>query len=118
MDKVTELVYVCDADLKDNEMRGIKVEYSHSVSGKKHQWILIVKQKGNYYALDAACAHSGYPLHKGSLDADGVVTCGLHYAKFDCRTGQVVSDPAICENQDIFEIQINDGKIYWVREIN
>ena len=76
--------YICEADLKDGEMRGTKVG---------DQWILVVNFKNQYYALEAACTHSGYPLFKGTLDKDGVVTCSLHYAKFQCQTGAIVSDP-------------------------
>ena len=43
-------VYVCEADLKAGEMRGVKVQ---------GQWLLIVNHKGRYCALDASCAHSG-----------------------------------------------------------
>ncbi len=100
------LVYVCEADLNEGEMRGLKIE---------GQWLLIVLYQNQYYALDAACAHSGYPLFKGFM-RDGVITCGLHYAQFDCKTGCVVSDPAICENQIVFEITIKENKVYWVRD--
>ncbi len=115
MDKVTERVYVCEADLKEGQMRGLKVEFA-SLPKKRHQWLLVVKHRGKYHLLDAACAHSGYPLHTGKLDGNGVITCALHYAKFDCVTGQVVSEPAICENQVTFEIEVADGKVYWLRE--
>ena len=98
------LVYVCKADLKPGEMRGIKIE---------NQWLLIINHEGQYRALDAACAHSGYPLFKGSIDGEGVITCGLHYAKFDCKTGEVVSDPAICGDQQVFRITVVEDKVFW-----
>ena len=100
------LVYLCGADLREGEMRGVRVE---------NQWLLIVHYQGQYHALDAACAHSGYPLFKGTLDQDGVITCGLHYAKFDCKTGSIVSDPPICENQKTFEVAVQEDKVYWVQ---
>ena len=106
MDEKLTRIYVCEADLKEGEMRGIKVE---------NQWLLIVHYQNRYYALDAACAHSGFPLFKGTLDADGVITCGLHYAKFQCQTGAVVSDPPICENQKTFKTEIKSGKVYWIK---
>lgn len=118
----TQTIYVCDADLKEGEMRGIKVEYDSAAdpSGatKRSQWILIVHYQKKYYALDAACAHSGYPLFKGTLDKDGVITCGLHYAKFQCQTGKVVSDPPICEHEPTFQIEVKEGKIYWLKKEN
>lgn len=99
-------VYVCPADLKEGEMRGLKIE---------GQWLLIVRFDDEYRALDASCAHSGYPLFKGAMDRTGVITCPLHYAKFDCRTGAVVSDPAICGDQPTFEVIARDGKVYWLK---
>ena len=99
-------VYVCEADLNPGEMRGVKIE---------DQWILIINYKNEYYALDASCAHSGYPLFKGKLDENGIITCALHYAQFHCQTGAVVSEPAICEDQPQFQIEVKDGKVYWLK---
>ena len=99
-------IFICEADLKENELRGVKVE---------GEWILIVNHGGNYYGLDAACAHSGYPLFKGTLNPEGVITCALHYAQFDCKSGRVVSDPAICGDQIVYKVAVKDGKVYWLR---
>ena len=103
---MAELIYVCEADLKEGELRGRKVE---------GQWLLIANHKGEYFGLDASCAHSGYPLFKGVLSEDGAITCALHYAKFDCRTGQVVSKPRICDDQIVFKVEVKEGKVYWDR---
>lgn len=99
-------IYVCEADLKEGEMRGLKIE---------GQWLLIVNHAGEYRALDASCAHSGYPLFKGKMDPEGVITCPLHYAQFDSKTGRVVSDPAICDPQPTFKIAVKEGKVFWER---
>ena len=52
--------------------------------------ILLARVNGKIYAMDNACGHSGYPLHKGTLDGY-VVTCGWHDARFDVRSGAVLS---------------------------
>ena len=52
--------------------------------------VLLAKVAGQIYAIDNACGHSGYPLHKGSLNGF-VVTCRWHDAQFDVRTGTVLS---------------------------
>ena len=101
-----EEVFVCAADLKEGELRGQKID---------GQWIMIVNHQGKYSAMDAACAHSGYPLFKGKLNEKGVVTCSLHYAQFNCRDGKVVSDPAICGDQIMFEVVVKEGKVFWLR---
>ena len=51
--------------------------------------VLLAKVAGQIYAIDNACGHSGYPLHKGSLDGF-VVTCRWHDAQFDLRSGAVL----------------------------
>ncbi len=101
------MIYVCEADLKENELRGLKVE---------GQWLLVVNHKNEYSLLDASCAHSGYPLHKGKVDESGVITCPLHYAQFDCKSGKVVSDPAICEDQPVFNMEVKEGKVFWLND--
>ena len=52
--------------------------------------ILLAKVDGKIYAIDNACSHSGYPLHEGTLDGC-VVTCAWHDARFDVRSGAVLS---------------------------
>jgi len=52
--------------------------------------VLLAKVAGQIYAIDNACGHSGYPLHKGSLNGF-VVTCRWHDAQFDVRSGAVLS---------------------------
>ena len=52
--------------------------------------VLLAKVAGKIYAIDNACGHSGYPLHKGKLDGY-VVTCRWHDAQFDVRSGAVLS---------------------------
>ena len=52
--------------------------------------ILLAKVEGKIYAIDNACGHSGYPLHKGKLEGY-IVTCRWHDAKFDVRSGMVVN---------------------------
>ncbi len=100
------MIYVCEADLKEGELRGLKVE---------GQWLLVALHDSTYYLLDAACAHSGYPLHDSKkVSPEGVITCPLHYAQFDCVTGKVVSDPAICDNQPTFRVLVKEGKVYWL----
>ena len=52
--------------------------------------VLLAKVAGQIYAIDNACGHSGYPLHKGSLNGF-VVTCRWHDAQFDLRSGAVLA---------------------------
>ena len=52
--------------------------------------ILLAKVAGEIYAIDNACGHSGYPLHKGNLNGY-VVTCRWHDAQFDVRSGALLA---------------------------
>jgi 3-phenylpropionate/trans-cinnamate dioxygenase ferredoxin component len=57
------------------------------------QAIAVFNVGGAYYALDDVCTHDGGPLAEGPID-DHVVECPRHGARFDIRTGAVLSLPA------------------------
>ena len=73
--------------------------------------ILLAKVEGKIYALDNACGHLAYPLNEGRLDGH-VVTCIWHGARFDVRTGAVVSAGIDFENLKPLEVTISpDGDL-------
>jgi 3-phenylpropionate/trans-cinnamate dioxygenase ferredoxin subunit len=49
---------------------------------------------GGYYALDDICTHDGGELASGTIDG-GVIECPRHGARFDIKTGDVLSLPAV-----------------------
>ena len=49
---------------------------------------------GSYYALDDVCTHDGGPIAEGELDGD-IIECPRHGAKFNVKTGAVLTLPAI-----------------------
>ena len=51
--------------------------------------ILLVRQKGQVYAMNSTCPHMGGPLHKGTLTEDGAIVCPWHHSAFDIRSGDV-----------------------------
>ncbi|MER3447054.1 MAG: hypothetical protein C4291_09515 [Candidatus Dadabacteria bacterium] len=55
--------------------------------------IAIFNIGGNYYAIDDACTHVGGPLSEGECE-EYVVTCPWHGARFNIKTGDVLSPPA------------------------
>ena len=60
------------------------------VMGKQ---IAVFNVDGQYCAIDNTCSHRGGPLADG--DVSGYeVTCPIHGAKFDLRTGEVLGPPA------------------------
>jgi len=57
-------------------------------------FIVLIKMEGEFYALDDACTHDGGPLSDGILEGTQIV-CLRHGARFDIRTGQALSMPAV-----------------------
>jgi nitrite reductase/ring-hydroxylating ferredoxin subunit len=58
--------------------------------------VLIANVDGAYYALQDACGHRQAPLSKGTLRGHAI-ECPLHFARFDVRTGQLLSGPAAAD---------------------
>ena len=67
--------------------------------------ILLAKVEGKIYALDNACGHLAYPLNEGRLDGH-VLTCIWHFARFDVRTGEVLSAGIDFENLKPLEVEV------------
>ena len=78
-------------------------------SGDKE--ILLANVEGKIYAIDNACGHLAYPLDQGRLEGH-IVTCLWHFARFDVRTGDVVSAGIDFENLKPLEVQLSaDGNL-------
>ena len=60
------------------------------VAGKR---IAVFNVDGTYSAIGDTCTHRGGPLSEGDL-VGSTVTCPLHGAQFDVRTGEVLGPPA------------------------
>jgi 3-phenylpropionate/trans-cinnamate dioxygenase ferredoxin subunit len=55
--------------------------------------IALFNVDGEFFALDNACTHEQGPLFEGEVEGHKV-TCPLHGAMFDIRTGEVLGPPA------------------------
>lgn len=53
--------------------------------------VAVFNVDGELYAVDGACPHRGGPLAEGVV-RDGVVTCPLHWFRYDLRTGRHVGE--------------------------
>jgi nitrite reductase/ring-hydroxylating ferredoxin subunit len=56
--------------------------------------ILVANIDGKFHALCDRCAHMNAPLSMGNLTGDAV-TCPIHGARFDIKTGKKISDPTM-----------------------
>src|SRR5438093_9672823 len=54
------------------------------------QKIAVFNTGDGYYAIDDTCSHRGGPLSQGQVDGCAV-TCPWHGARFDLRTGNVLT---------------------------
>ena len=57
------------------------------------QTIAVFHIDGEYYAIDDICTHDGGPLAEGRLEGE-VIECPRHGARFNVKTGEVLSLPA------------------------
>lgn len=91
---------VADAELPDDTSSGVEVE------GRK---VMLHRHDGVLYALDDTCSHAGGSLSRGTV-TDCVVTCPLHGARFDLRSGQIVRGPAH-HPQPVLPTRVRNGWI-------
>lgn len=68
--------------------------------------------QGRFWAIDDLCTHDGGPLAHGTLE-DFTIICPRHGAKFDIRTGAVLSMPAT-RGVAAHEVKVEGGDV-WVR---
>lgn len=54
--------------------------------------IVLCNVSGDFYAIGRRCGHENAPLNRGTLNGF-IVTCPLHYAQFDVRTGEALLGP-------------------------
>jgi 3-phenylpropionate/trans-cinnamate dioxygenase ferredoxin subunit len=65
---------------------------------------------GAYYAIEDRCSHDDGPLCEGEREGFDVV-CPRHGARFDLRSGKVLSLPAT-EDVEAFPVVVRDGVVY------
>ena len=95
--------YIVVSDITD-------IELGHSVSvninGNK---ILICNTEEGFFAVQDLCTHAFAPLCGGFIQGT-LISCPLHGAVFDLKTGEVKSPPAF-EDLKVFELKIDGTSI-------
>lgn len=67
-------------------------------------FVAVFNVGGSLYAIKDVCTHDDGPLAEGRVDGHEI-ECPRHGARFDLRTGKVLSFPAITDVQ-WFEVKI------------
>lgn len=68
---------------------------------------------GQYYAIADVCTHDDGPVAEGILDGYAI-ECPRHGARFDIRTGAVLSFPAIVPIP-VYQVKVEEDGIYVAR---
>ena len=97
---------VGDADIVAEELRATTLADGTA--------ICIGIADGDLFAVQNACTHAAFALSDGTLLPGGVIECAWHGARFDCRTGAALQEPAF-DPLTRFDVQVADGGV-WVRK--
>jgi 3-phenylpropionate/trans-cinnamate dioxygenase ferredoxin component len=71
--------------------------------------IVLLNVAGTFYALGDVCTHDGGPLGDGEIEGFDII-CPRHGARFDIRSGEVLSLPAV-EDAPSYPVRITEGQI-------
>ena len=75
-------------DVPSGKIKHVEVE------GKE---IMIANVGGKFYAIGVRCAHMNALHFMGALDKT-IVTCPLHFSRFDVTTGKLISGPKMMDS--------------------
>jgi nitrite reductase/ring-hydroxylating ferredoxin subunit len=98
---MSDFVRVADwDDLEEGGLLGVEID---------GEPVCLAKVAGAVYACNGECTHIGGRLYEGSLEGS-VLTCPVHGAQFDLRTGKVLRGPA---RQDLvlYAVRVEHGAI-------
>lgn len=71
--------------------------------------IAVFNIAGEYFAIMDVCSHDDGPVAEGELH-DHEIECPRHGARFDVRTGEVLSLPAVVDIP-AYPVRVQDGEI-------
>jgi 3-phenylpropionate/trans-cinnamate dioxygenase ferredoxin subunit len=71
--------------------------------------VAVINLGGEFFAIEDLCTHDGGELTGGDIE-DGCIVCPRHGARFDIKTGSVLSPPAY-EDVLTFPVRVDGGWI-------
>jgi len=74
------------------------------------KWVAVYNIDGEIYAIQDVCTHDGGTLADGDVTEGHIVMCPRHGAKFDIKTGKVLSAPALVD-VPTYEVRLEDNQI-------
>jgi nitrite reductase/ring-hydroxylating ferredoxin subunit len=89
------------SELSPGHMRWVAVD---------RERVLLVNVDGAFYALQDACGHRQAPLSRGTLEGYAI-ECPLHFARFDVRTGKLLSGP-VATDVPTYEVRLDGDTVY------
>jgi len=72
--------------------------------------VLLCNVAGEIYAIEDVCTHDGGALDQGELEGE-CIECPRHGARFDVRTGEALTLPAILPVQT-YNVAIENDEIF------
>ena len=72
--------------------------------------VVILNVAGDFYAIADVCTHDDGPLGDGEVE-DHQIVCPRHGARFDIRSGEVLSLPAV-KGVNSYPIRVEDHMIF------
>ncbi len=94
---------VDDANKAIEEGKARRINY-------KGQLIAIVRNKGEYFAIEDTCPHKGAPLSKGWVNAHGDLLCPLHNYCYNLNTGRELNQ--LTQDARVYQVKIEEGGLY------
>ena len=69
-----------EGDLKEGERQVVRLE---------NRRIVLLKYKGELYAINRSCPHMKVSMARAKITDDGTIVCRFHRSSFDLKTGEV-----------------------------
>lgn len=90
-----------------DEMENGRLSYDYE---EEEEGILIIKVDDEFFAVADECTHEDLPLDQGMV-YDCELECPYHHARFDLRTGEALTMPAVVPLKT-YSVTVEDGDIY------
>ncbi len=71
--------------------------------------VALINVSGEFFAIDDTCSHEEASLSGGTLSGE-VVVCPKHGARFNVKTGRVLSLPAV-RSVAVYPVRLEGGEV-------